>query len=73
MYGRVLVTTRIYLPILSLWEVIGRTFSSDLDERRGKKGRKKVDREKGEGRRKEKERRGGREEGKNEGWKRKDG
>ena len=69
-----MVTTRIYLPILSLWEVIGRTFSSDLDERRGKKGRKKVDRKKkGEGRRKEKERRGGREEGKNEGWKRKDG
>ena len=55
MYGRVLVTTRIYLPILSLWEVIGRTFSSDLDERRGKKGRKKVDRKKkGEGRREKK-------------------
>ena len=56
-----MVTTRIYLPILSLWEVIGRTFSSDLDERRGKKGRKKVDRKKkGEGRRKKKKR--GREE-----------
>ena len=50
-----MVTTRIYLPILSLWEVIGRTFSSDLDERRGKKGRKKVDRKKkGEGRREKK-------------------
>ena len=53
--GGVLSTTRIYTEIVTcieLWDVIAETLGSDLDERRGKKGRKKVDREKkGEGRR----------------------